>query len=169
MRNKKRIDIIFKTIDLNNFIKLFKIKDFDNITISKEDKKLVKKYWKENPDLRLIQVLINLNLLPHTVGFYYYFEEDELLIDSGLIEPSHILFWGKLYKDATLTAKYKSPIYVLIKDLSTEHIKNIFKYLNISKETLNTLRETKTYNHLSSLKHIKAMLYELDKRGEVFK
>ena len=45
----------------------------------KEDKLAIKKFWRDNPDLRFSQVLIIMNYMQNIPGFWFYIEEDEIL------------------------------------------------------------------------------------------
>lgn len=54
-------------------------------------------FWVDNPDLRLPQVLINIGIMPNFHGFYYHKEDAITMIDTGLLFPEEILFWGNNY------------------------------------------------------------------------
>jgi hypothetical protein len=80
-------------------------------------------YWKENPDQRIGQVLINLNLIPDKFDIWTD-EESDILIDQG-IPLEDCLYWTSFYdKDENLL---KEPVTRLIKDLKPDHIKKILK------------------------------------------
>lgn len=132
MRAVERIPIILDAINIPEFLKDAKVFDQDTIDecinnwfSNLED---IKKFWMENPDLRLFQVLINIGLLPNTPGFYYYEEESKYCLKKGYIKPRQILFWGTYGKDG------KGPFkQILIKDMTTEHLKACLetqKYMN---------------------------------------
>jgi len=81
------------------------------------------KYWKENFDQRIGQVLINLDLIPDNFKIRVD-EESDILIDQG-ISPEECLYWTSLYdENENLLDK---PITRLIKDLEPNHIKRILK------------------------------------------
>lgn len=89
-------------------------------------------YWKENPDQRIGQVLINLGLIPDYLKIWID-EESDILIDQG-IAPEDCLYWTSLYdKDNNPLDK---PITRLVADLEPSHIKAILKicYKNLSEE-----------------------------------
>lgn len=81
-------------------------------------------YWKENPDQRIGQVLINMNILEGDLQIWCD-EEEDILLAQG-IAPEECLYWTSCYD------KYMNdipPISRLIKDLESEHINNIYIYL----------------------------------------
>ena len=128
MRLHERIDHYINLLDntvLNNmFTNWFGSNIISNETIDQiiGNKKKIKKYWMSNHDMRLSQVLVNLNYIPNIPGVWYYEEDDIALINAGC-NPNNVLFWGQNYdKDKNLLSKTK---WVLIKDLSKDHIKNI--------------------------------------------
>lgn len=78
--------------------------------------------WKNNPDWRFTQVLVNLEFIPNYPGMWYYTEESEILVSLG-IDAREYLLWGKNYdKDMNRLPETQ---YALIKDLETDHIKSI--------------------------------------------
>ena len=95
--------------------------------------------YRKNPDLRITQVLVNTNIFPNFQGFWYYKEDDDLMIESGLCEPRDIYFWGVNY-DKNGNRLYKTE-FRLIKDLKIKHIKNILKLDYISDKYRKLLEE----------------------------
>jgi len=85
-------------------------------------------FWESNPDLRLPQVLINLGIMPNFGGFYYHKEDEDSMIESGLIDARDILFWGINY------TKDNKPLdetaWTLIADMNTDHISTIVSLIN---------------------------------------
>ena len=83
--------------------------------------KEVRTYWEENPDQRIGQVLINLNLVPDDFKVWHDEEPDILL--SQDYQHRDIHFWGRNFdKDMNRLPKTE---WILIKDMSTEHIEAI--------------------------------------------
>ena len=83
------------------------------------------KYWKENSDQRIGQVLINLGVVPDNLKIWND-EEDDILLDQGFA-PEEVLFWGRNYdKDMNLLPKTE---YILIKNLDSDHINSIYDYV----------------------------------------
>lgn len=77
-------------------------------------------FWHYNPDLRLSQVLIALNIIPNVQGFWFYIEDEMLMIDTEILDATEIMFWGQNYdKDDN---KLKSTNWILIKDMAKDHI-----------------------------------------------
>jgi len=128
MRNPERINIFLKKIGENNNLEKV-LNDIYKLEINKANIKIIKSqygtieiFWKENPDWRFSQVLINTGLLPNYVGFWYYIEDEEVLIKLGC-KPREIYFWGVNFtKDMKELPETK---WTLIKDLNIDHIKAI--------------------------------------------
>lgn len=81
----------------------------------------IEELWKQVPDMRFCQLLINLGIItPGTDSWYT--EDEDILINTLDINPSEVLYWGTRGKTGTKPVKY-----VLIKDLDTDHIKAILK------------------------------------------
>lgn len=123
MRQKERIDIIFDNINWSNFIKYLHIyetnQEIDDVVmeiIEHEDE--LRQTWKENPDWRLTQLLVNTGVMPNTPGEWYYIEEVDYMIDNGVCLPQELLFWGTFGKDGKQPLKF-----IAIKDMETEHLK----------------------------------------------
>jgi hypothetical protein len=94
----------------------------DCLSLIIKDKKKIKKYWMSNHDMRLSQVLVNMSYIPNIPGIWYYEEDSTALINAGC-DPANVLFWGQNFdKDKNLLPVTK---WILIKDLSKDHIKNI--------------------------------------------
>lgn len=131
-RPVERIDYFLDNIDWVNLIRniwkiegdlIFQLEGFElekfakELSLCKED---IRKKWKQESDLRISQVLITNNYLPYIPGFWYGLEDWQILLKQG-INPRNFLFWGSfgLNRDA-----FK---WILIKNMSFSHIKNILK------------------------------------------
>jgi hypothetical protein len=80
MRDINRIPKILKNINLFEFIKSFNIFYTDDEIkqrLKVINMEMLEDYWLKNPDLRLTQVLVNLNIIPNVPGVWYYIEETE--------------------------------------------------------------------------------------------
>ena len=138
MRPKERIPIFIKHVNIRQLITdWFKNQKLPNLSMSKVIKEITTKilyltqYWQDNPDLRFSQVLINTGLLPNIPGTWFYETDTEILIKQGC-QPRDIILWGKNFdKEGNRLPKTE---WILIKDLPTDHIKNIliseFHYLD---------------------------------------
>lgn len=135
MRRPERIPIISKLIRLNKNISDHYFEGiYHNKTIRSLMNKNFEDYWKDNPDQRLGQVMYNLDLISDKV---YQREEVDWLIGNKYIKPEEILFWGNNYdKDMNLLPETK---YILLKDLTTNHIKNIIKYFKDRNKNINPM------------------------------
>ncbi len=79
--------------------------------------------WQTHPDLRMSQVLVRLGIIPNFPGFWFMEEDDNIMIDCNLIKPRDIKFWGQNYNKNM--EKLPETNWILIKDLSRDHIENI--------------------------------------------
>jgi hypothetical protein len=137
MRPFERIDNFLNKVDWRDLLfRRWQIPYEDNELLEKciayFDSPPVPDYWKENPDQRIGQVLINLGLIPDNLKIWMD-EESNILIDQG-IAPEECLYWTSLYdKDNNLL---EEPITRLVADLEPGHIKSILKmcYKNLSEE-----------------------------------
>lgn len=127
MRNKRRISIVLNLFKNN----IKSLKEFTNTSDKKivniyKNYDVIKAYWKVYPDQRFGQVLINLGLITNNL-IVWHKEEDQWLIQNKYILPEEILFWGSNYdKDMNALEETK---YSLLKDLTTDHIKNIISFV----------------------------------------
>lgn len=119
MRPIERIDNFLAKVDWFKLVHRWDIDDFDYVLLNHFNE--IVEYWKENPDQRFGQVLINLGLIEDKLNIWID-EEYDILIAQGL-EPRDVIFWTSYYdKDNNLLDK---PISRLIKDLDTEHIQTL--------------------------------------------
>lgn len=128
MRPIERIDIFLNKIKEDDNLEkvlheVYKLNvDKDGIKIIQSGYNVIEIFWKENPDWRFSQVLVNTGLLPNYPGFWYYIEDEEVLEKLGL-EPRNIYFWGVNFtKDMVRLPKTE---WRLIRDLDTDHIEAI--------------------------------------------
>jgi hypothetical protein len=125
MRPIERIDNFLNKVDIPLLSLRWNINDGLLLDILGWDNSdIFKPYWKENPDQRIGQVLINLELVPDNM-FIWNDEESDILKDQG-IAPEEYLYWGSIYD------KYMNRIsltHKLIKDLDSEHISAIYQYM----------------------------------------
>lgn len=82
-------------------------------------------FWKQIPDLRLSQVLVNYDILINYAGFWYYLDDEITMISTNLLQPRDIYFWGQNY-DKDLN-KLPETNWLLIKNMSKDHIEAILK------------------------------------------
>lgn len=146
-RIKERIPIVLKFINFEEFLKdiLQNLYSFENINTIVKNFNLninnIEKYWLNNPDLRLTQVLINLDIIPNFPGSWYYIEETDWLIKNNYCKFEDINFWGKrLDINNKLLSETK---WILLKDLSMDHIESILSF--VEKNNINIKPEYKKY------------------------
>ena len=136
MRNIKRITPFLENVNwfylLHNQWNLFnsKLEAGSYVKDIKEHIKVIKEFWTNNPDLRISQVLVTLGILPNIMGAYWYMmEEHEILIGQHVVHPENCLFWGSIY--TRRLKRRKQTKYILIKDMSKNHINNVFAHNGI--------------------------------------
>lgn len=127
-RNKNRIPIICNYFHQKGILQKF-LKD----SSQKDINCIYNKYtsimleWNKSPDQRFGQLLSNLGLVPKNIeNIIWNIEEDDWLIKNGYCNIEDIKFWGvNYYKNGKQrkTTKFK-----LLRDLDTDHIKNIIKF-----------------------------------------
>lgn len=100
-------------------------------------KKVFEDYYKRNPDYRLTQILVNLGIINNYMGFWYYLEDEEIMIFCGLCGERDIYFWAN-YFDSEGKSLDKIN-YILIKDLETSYIRNILNLKHLSNKYINIL------------------------------
>jgi len=123
MRQPKRIPICLKLFKKKEvFLKFYNSELSYKVFI--ENFKDLSNFWKEYPDLRFGQMLINKNVIFY--GFQWNTEEVDWLVSNNFIDIEKIEFWGINYdKNENRLKKTK---FKLLKDLDLEHIKNIIKF-----------------------------------------
>jgi hypothetical protein len=118
MRPKERIPVVLDNINWEDFIGYLGFDNFKDIAIEcKYHIEKIKAYWEADPDLRLVQVLTILNIIPNVPGMWFYLEESEYLLEKKLVKPEEILFWGTYGKDGKQSFKQ-----IAIKDMTSEHL-----------------------------------------------
>ena len=120
MRPIERIDNFIRKIDLNKLSSDWKL-EYPIKFINRR----IRTYWKQNPDQRFGQMLINLGLAPDSMEIWCS-EDHDILINQGLA-PEECIFWGSIYDKKG--NPLKEPIYRLIKNLSVDHINNILIFM----------------------------------------
>ncbi len=123
MRQPKRVPICLKLFKKKEvFLKFYNSELSYKVFI--ENFKDLSNFWKEYPDLRFGQMLINKNVIFD--GCQWNIEEVDWLVSNNFIDIEKIEFWGVNYdKNENRLKKTK---FKLLKDLDLEHIKNIIKF-----------------------------------------
>jgi hypothetical protein len=127
MRNKVRIENFLSKVDIRDLLlNIWNVCDNTNIDQAEktilDDIDLIKVHWFLYYDLRFSQILINYGYLPNTTGYWYYYEEDEILDRQGW-KPRDYVFWGSIYdKQGNKLDEYK---YSLVKDLDIDHMQKL--------------------------------------------
>ena len=79
--------------------------------------------WETHTDLRMSQILVRLGIVPNFPGFWFMEEDDDIMIETNLLKPRDIKFWGQNYNKNM--EKLPETNWILLKDLSRDHIENI--------------------------------------------
>ena len=128
MRPKERIPIFLEKVNFDT------LQERWNEDISQKLRDIiftpkVLRYWKKNYDMRFGQMLINLNLIPDSLRIWND-EEDLILLDQN-VPFREFMFWGRVYdKNMNRLPKVQR---ILIKDMTTNHIKAILRDVADSK------------------------------------
>lgn len=131
MRQAKRIPIVLEVFR-SNPATLSKFLYNDKLTKSPELTKEFEEFWLEEPDLRLGQALINRELIPD--GDAWFKEEIDWLMDHEYLNPEDIFFWGVNYDEEG--ERLPETDYRLLRDLSTDHIEAILKWVDVRNQIL---------------------------------
>jgi hypothetical protein len=148
MRPIERIDNFINLIDWNWLLytkwKLDK-EDLVAKTICYMNNPTLIEAWKENPDQRIGQLLINLGLIDDSMERWCT-EECDILIDQG-IPPEECLYWTSMYdKDENLLDE---PLTRKVSDLTKSHITNILTFMKTHNGRISPQMETAFQNVLN--------------------
>lgn len=120
---------IGEEISLNSIFEFSKINEIDiKLCFSEKNLNELETIWKQNPDLRFSQLLVNTGFISNFPGLWYYTEDDKIMLKFGF-EPREVLLWGTFGKNGDQQLKYK-----LIKDLDIDHIEAILKNVKVISE-----------------------------------
>jgi len=119
MRPKERIDDFLAKVNWSELQKKWKI------PVLEIDTEFIRKSWKENPDQRIGQLLINLGLIEDSLEKWVT-EEATILIDQGL-PPEECLYWTSMYDENEVLLE--TPKTRLVATLTPEHINNIITFM----------------------------------------
>lgn len=127
MRNKVRIDNFLSKVNIKHLLlHIWKICDDSNI--DEVEKSIlnnisqIRDYWIDYSDLRFSQILVNLGYLPNMSGFWYYYEENDILKDQGY-KPREYVYWGSIFDSNG--NRLPQTKYSLIKDLTIDHLQKL--------------------------------------------
>lgn len=165
MRSKKRIDPFLKHVNwfylLHNQWNLFnsKLKSGEYVFFIQNNIKHIRKYWKKNSDLRISQVLVNLNIIPNIQGLWYYMEEHQILMEQeDLTTPENCLLWTSvLNKHNKRRKKHRTK---LIKNLSKSHVRNIINYVKTNSNKKLHPKILEAFNNVLNRKNIFRKLWD---------
>ena len=132
MNHKERIPIFIKLVNWSKLLQRWGNPITENELHNLYDLNKIIKYWKQYPELRIGQMLINLGVIDikdqYKQNKIWYDNEQSILLDQG-INPIDFLLWTSLFdKEGN---RLKSPKTQLLKDLSTDHLQNIMIKLKI--------------------------------------
>jgi hypothetical protein len=128
MKHKKRILTFFKLVDWEKLDKRWSVSGRrcinNDISLGQHVMNyydIIVKYWEENPEQRIGQVLINLGLINDSLFIWLDTEED--ILESFGIPLSEFLLWGNAY-DKNMN-RLPEINWIRIKDMNTDHIKSV--------------------------------------------
>ena len=122
MRAIERIDNFLEKVNWSELQKKWKV------PVLEIDTEFIRKSWKDNPDQRIGQLLINLGLIDDSMEAWVS-EESDILIDQG-VSPEGCLYWTSIYdKDENVLPE---PITRLVSELSINHINRIIEFIEIN-------------------------------------
>ena len=127
MRLKKRIPVFLRLLDFDKLENRWGI-EFDRELRDKLKSNSFMELWELVPDQRFGQFLIN-RMLVRDNSTVWFDEEYSILKDQGLPEREY-MFWGRSF-DKNMNRLSKTE-YILIKDLTTNHVKAIIKFPGVS-------------------------------------
>ena len=123
MRPKERIPIFLKLVNWDALEEKWDVDISPTLRSKLYLNSEIIKYWLENYDQRFGQMLINQGLLPDSLRVWC--DEENDILDDQNVSPREYLLWGKCYdKDMNPLPKIE---WILIKDMSTDHIKAILR------------------------------------------
>lgn len=131
MRNKERIEKIMNFFEGNKEA-LSKFTNIENVDYLIKHWPAIEQEWEENPDYRMGQLLINMELIPD--GKAWFEEENDWLIEEGYFKFEELHWWGQSYDRDMNRIPTRM---VLLSELTTDHIRGIIKYFKNSERNLN--------------------------------
>lgn len=135
------IEIFFKHVNWYKLLHVWGlfstfIEARETIYLLKREQERIKQVWHDNPLDSLAQVLASMNLLPmrkitkgNSNSDWYFSSIEDLMVLMDIPECEHKL-WVSIYNIFNIKRKY--PKVILIKDMSTWHIKRILKFKKLT-------------------------------------
>jgi hypothetical protein len=143
MRRKERIPLVLAKLDFAEFITDFKFINNPTHIASEIDKNALRDFWFKNPDLRLTQVLVQMNYIPNALGMWYYYDECNWLIEKGYYKWEELHFWGVNYdKD---NKRLPETIFKPLCELTSDHIQNILEWFAKKPSSIQPTQEYMDY------------------------
>ena len=140
MRPKERIPIFIKHVNIRKLIvDWFANEKIPCFSMTKAITEITTKmlyltqYWNDNSYLRFSQVLVNTGVLPNIAGTWYNDEELDILLKQGC-KVRDVMLWGKNY-DKDMNKLFETE-WILLKDMSDNHIKAILDDVKLKKYKL---------------------------------
>ena len=116
MRPASRIDHYLDMIDWDIFAGVFG----GDPALHRQNKEVYRESWKEHPDWRLSQLLMNGGMIDNARLELWQMEEADYLINHQGCHPRDVLLWGTSGKDGNEPYHH-----IPIRDMETSHIKAI--------------------------------------------
>lgn len=177
MRIKERIPILWDLF-INNKELVFKYLCGDDYNTYKTffdtiPSETVLNLWKDFPDVRFAQLLVNFGSLSQ-YNEYYNTEDERLFVDMGLVDARDIYFWGTIFNNNG--ERLPETLFETVSELSDEHLEAILEHNERNSFYLSNLysrllyleieiRATKKENSLSTAKKEAKVRILIDKQN----
>ncbi len=106
--------------------------------------------WEKNQDLRFVQLLVMLNIIPNTPWMWFYKEDHDLFKSQSYIEPRDYLLWWTRWKTGKKELSYR-----VISKMSNAHIANIIEdyknWMKISDFLINEFKKELAYREKNNI------------------
>ena len=111
---------------------------------------IIQNVWEKNQDLRFVQLLVMLNIVPNTPWTWFYTEDYDLFKLQSYIEPRDYLLWWTRWKTGKKELSYR-----VISKMSNAHIASIIEdykqWMKISDFLINEFKKELAYREKNNI------------------
>lgn len=111
---------------------------------------ILQNIWEKNQDLRFVQLLVMLEIIPNTPWTWFYTEDHDLFKLQSYIEPRDYLLWWTRWKNGNKELSYR-----VISKMSNAHIANIIEdykqWMKISDNMINEFKKELAYREKNNI------------------